>query len=35
MMGSQQSKASLKESLAALIAAQKSLINHVFKEVVL
>ena len=32
MMGSQQSKASLKESLAALTTAQKSLMNGVFKE---
>lgn len=32
MMGSQQSKASLKESLAALIAAQKALMNGVFQE---
>lgn len=32
MMGSQQSKASLKESLAALTAAQKTLINQVFKS---
>ena len=31
MMGSQQSKASLKESLVALTAAQKSLMNQVFK----
>ena len=31
MMGSQQSKASLKESLAALTAAQKSLVNGAFK----
>ena len=31
MMGSQQSKASLKEPLAALTAAQKSLMNGVFK----
>ena len=30
MMGSQQSKASLKESLAALTAAQKSLMNSSF-----
>ena len=31
MMGSQQAKASLKESLAALTAAQKALMNGVFK----
>ena len=31
MMGSQQSKASLKESLAALTAAQKSLVNGAVK----
>ena len=30
MMGSQQSKASLKESLAALTAAQKALMNSTF-----
>ncbi len=32
MMGSQQSKASLKESLAALIAAQKALMKSSFAE---
>lgn len=32
MMGSQQSKSSLKESLAALTAAQKALMNEAFKE---
>ena len=32
MMGSQQSKASLKKSLAALTAAQKALMNGVFQE---
>ena len=32
MMGSQQLKASLKESLAALIAAQKALMNSSFAK---
>ena len=32
MTGSQQSKASLKESLAALTAAEKAVMNGVFKE---